>query len=130
MNLAELQAFAQRAVLQCLKLQHSTAQPFTGPGAINVVLVSDRKISLLHRRFLKINGPTDVITFQHGEVFMSTETARRNARRFKSSNQRELELYIVHGLLHLLGFEDDTPAGAREMERVQKKVLSAAEPTK
>jgi probable rRNA maturation factor len=71
-------------------------------------------------------GPTDVITFQHGEIFISADTAKRNARRFGNSLARELRLYVVHGLLHLRGFDDRDPAGARKMEGVQRKILTKA----
>jgi probable rRNA maturation factor len=71
-------------------------------------------------------GPTDVLTFQHGEIFISVETAKKHARAFGNSLASELRLYIVHGLLHLHGFDDQTQAGARKMERAQSKILKAA----
>ena len=78
----------------------------------------------LHRQFLHQTGPTDVLTFQHGEIFISVETAKRHAHAFGNSLVRELYLYIVHGLLHLHGFDDRTPAGARKMKAMQEKILS------
>ena len=86
-------------------------------------LISDRRMALLHRQFLGKTGPTDVLTFQYGEIFISVETAKRNARAFGTSLTRELRLYIVHGLLHLHGFDDQTQTGARKMEKVQEKIL-------
>ncbi len=80
----------------------------------------------LHRRFLHLPGPTDVITFQHGEIFVSVETARNHARRFGNSLEHEIRLYIAHGLLHLHGFDDKDAAGAAEMERLQEKLVAAA----
>ena len=80
----------------------------------------------LHRQFLNQSGPTDVLTFQHGEIFISIETARRQARAFGNSLTRELRLYIVHGLLHLHGFDDRKRTDARKMERIQKRILAAA----
>jgi probable rRNA maturation factor len=77
----------------------------------------------LHWRFLQQRGPTDVITFQHGEIFVSTETARRQARRFATSLGRELRLYIAHGLLHLHGFDDKKRAAAAEMTRAQERLV-------
>jgi probable rRNA maturation factor len=71
-------------------------------------------------------GPTDVITFHHGEIFISAETARSNAGLFGTKLARELRLYIVHGLLHLHGFDDRNPAGARKMKTVQGKILARA----
>jgi probable rRNA maturation factor len=83
-------------------------------------------MALLHRKFLRQAGPTDVLTFQHGEIFISVETARRNARAFGNSLRRELKLYIVHGLLHLHGFDDQTPCEARRMKTAQEKILRDA----
>jgi probable rRNA maturation factor len=79
----------------------------------------------IHLRFLKASGPTDVITFQHGEIFISPETAQRHARAFGTSFEAELRLYIVHGLLHLHGYDDVRPDLAAEMNRRQRKVIHA-----
>ncbi len=93
---------------------------------VNVVLVSDRKISELHRRFMQIAGPTDVITFQHGEIFISIETAERQAACYRTTVQHELRLYLVHGLLHLHGFDDRAPVARRRMQRVQERIVVRA----
>ncbi len=89
-----------------------------------MVLISDRRMAQLHQQFLGIAGATDVITFQHGEVFISTETAQRQGRRFRSSTQREIELYLIHGLLHLHGCDDTTEATAKQMHRIQERIAS------
>jgi len=81
-------------------------------------------MSRLHLQFLGQTGPTDVLTFQHGEIFISVEIAKRHARMFENPFARELQLYIVHGLLHLHGFDDQTKDGARKMKKVQEKILS------
>ena len=122
-KLVALQKFAQRALQECLKLPgkpHSLVQL----AEVNVVLVSDRRMAELHRRFLGESGPTDVITFQHGEIFVSTETARRQARRFGTSLDHELRLYLAHGLLHLHGFEDNNASSSAEMKRTQEKLVA------
>ena len=80
-------------------------------------------MSRLHRQFLGQKGPTDVLTFQHGEIFVSVEMAKRQARAFGNSLLRELQLYIVHGLLHLHGFDDRTQPGARRMKKAQEEIL-------
>jgi probable rRNA maturation factor len=94
------------------------------PGEVSVVLVSDRRMAELHQRFLNEPGPTDVITFQHGEIVISAETAKRQARAFRTSMELELRLYLVHGVLHLCGFDDKTAAGAAEMQRLQEKLVA------
>jgi probable rRNA maturation factor len=88
-----------------------------------VLLVSDTRMAKLHHEFLHETGPTDVITFEHGEIFISVETARRNARRFGSSLGHEIQLYIIHGLLHLQGFDDRIARDATRMRRAQEKIL-------
>ena len=83
-------------------------------------------MAAIHRRFLNESGPTDVITFQHGEIFVSIETAKRQARHFGTSLDRELRLYIAHGLLHLHGYDDKTLPGAAEMKRLQEALVAKA----
>ncbi|MBO0695039.1 MAG: rRNA maturation RNase YbeY, partial [Verrucomicrobia bacterium] len=90
---------------------------------IFVWLISDRRMASLHRKFMYQTGPTDVLTFQHGEIFISVEMAKRQAREFGNSTTNELRLYIVHGLLHLHGFDDRTKAEARKMHRAQEEIL-------
>ena len=125
-DVVDLEKFAAKAVKLCLSLPRKKAKELEQLPAISVLIVSDRKIVSLHQRFMNESGPTDVITFQHGEIFISAEMARRNARRFKSSLGQELRLYLVHGLLHLHGFDDRDPANARKMEAVQRKILAKA----
>ena len=122
-NSRALQNFAERALPACLKLAGRKSAALSDRGEVSVALVSDRRITELHRRFLNEPGPTDVITFQHGEIFVSTQTAQRQARVFRTSLEHELCLYIAHGLLHLRGYDDKTPAGAAEMKRLQESVV-------
>lgn len=124
-NAAGLQAFAMRALPLCLALPGAAPGALRGLREVTVALVSDRRMAALHRQFLQIAGPTDVLTFQHGEIVVSVETAQRNAVAFGSSLEAEIRLYIVHGFLHLLGFDDTTPAQAKAMETAQRRVLRA-----
>src|SRR6201987_215682 len=93
------------------------------PEEILVVLVSDRKVSAIHQQFMGIAGATDVITFQHGEVLISVETAARQATEYESDLLPELRLYIAHGLLHLAGYDDHSEAGFREMAKLQNELV-------
>jgi probable rRNA maturation factor len=125
-NAAALEQFAVKAVQNCLQLQKEKQTDLRRLGEISVWLISDRRMSRLHRQFLGQTGPTDMLTFQHGEIFISVETAKQHARVFANSLMYELQLYIVHGLLHLHEFDDRTPAGARKMKRMQERILSRA----
>jgi probable rRNA maturation factor len=124
-NVGELEEFAATAVQRCLRLRKQKRTDLRKLREVFIWLISDRRIALLHRQFLGKTAPTDVLTFQHGEIFISVETARRNARAFGNSLMRELKLYIVHGLLHLHGFDDRTPAGGRRMKTAQEKFFAA-----
>lgn len=117
-SLEGLSRFAQLALSLSLKPERLTS--------VEVIFVSDRRMAELHRKFMKISGPTDVLTFQHGEIFISVDTARANARRFRSTTDDELKLYIVHGLLHLQGFDDTTERAAKQMERAQQRIWAKA----
>ncbi len=122
-NVAELEKFAGNAVQNSLQLYQRQRTDLRKLRKVFVWLISDRRMALLHRKFLGQSGPTDVLTFQHGEIFISVETARRHARAFGNSLVRELNLYIVHGLLHLHGFDDQTPSEAHKMKVAQDKIL-------
>jgi probable rRNA maturation factor len=123
-NIVELQNFAAKAMRRCLQLHKRKRTDLSKLHEVCIWLISDRRMASLHRRFMHQSGPTDVLTFQHGEIFISVETAKRHARAFGTSLARELRLYIVHGLLHLHGFDDQTETGSRRMERAQEEILA------
>jgi len=125
-NLVDLETFAAKAVAFCLHVPRKQNTDLEQLSEVSVLIVSDRRMASLHRRFMHESGPTDVITFQHGEIFISAEMARRNARQFGNPLNRELRLYVVHGLLHLRGFDDRDQAAARQMRTVQRKILAKA----
>ena len=90
---------------------------------LSVAFVTDDEIARLNERFLGHSGPTDVLTFQHGEIVISTDRAVGQARRFRTLLHEELALYLVHGLLHLAGYDDGKPAARRLMVRKQEALL-------
>ena len=97
-----------------------------GLGEVGVVLVSDRRIAALHDEFMSDPTPTDVITFLHGEIVISAETARREARRRGLRVPEEIARYAVHGLLHLAGWSDADGGAAADMRAMQEKILRRA----
>jgi len=125
-NVGGLENFAAGIVQACLQLRKGKQTDLRNVREVFIWLISDRRMALLHRKFLGQPGPTDVLTFQHGEIFIGVETARRNAHAFANSLMRELKLYIVHGLLHLHGFDDQTPSEARKMKAAQERILRCA----
>ena len=93
---------------------------------IGIVLVSDERIAALHDEFMSDPSPTDVITFLHGEIVLSAETARREARRRRLRVPGEVARYAVHGLLHLAGWTDGDAGAAAGMRAMQEKILRRA----
>jgi probable rRNA maturation factor len=121
LSTSDLGTFAQTLVPHVLSVARNPI-----PEEILVVLVSDRKISAIHEQFMGIAGATDVITFQHGEILISVETAARQAIEYESDVLRELRLYIAHGLLHLAGYGDHSEDGFREMAKLQNELVEKA----
>ncbi len=89
---------------------------------IEVAVVSDAVIERVHVEFMAVPGATDVITFDHGEIVVSADTARMQAAAHGHGVAEELALYIIHGLLHLNGFDDIAPRDRSKMHRVQDRI--------
>jgi len=103
---------------------------------VGIALVSDHAIQAINETYLRHVGPTDVITFPYstptdrplsGEIALSTETALREAARRGHPPENEVLLYLVHGLLHLCGYDDHEPADRRVMRRQERKYLLGLE---
>ena len=91
------------------------------------ILISDRRMSELHRRFMGIAGPTDVITFQHGEIFISTETARRQARSIIAPRSRTNCVFISCMVFFICTDSTIGTGGATRMDWVQARILAGEE---
>jgi len=83
------------------------------PGDLNYIITNNREIKELNKKFLKHNYATDVISFKYdegnvinGEVYISIEKVKANARKYRVSVKNELERVLIHGTLHLCGFLD------------------------
>ena len=118
-----LNRFAAKAAAAAADFKPRRRHAAGYPGEIFVMLVSDERIADLHHRFMNETGPTDVITFQHGEIFISVPTAQRQARDFGTSTMHEIQLYIAHGLLHLRGFGDQNASQCAEMRTAEAELL-------
>jgi len=101
-------------------------------GKMNVVLVDGDTIRQYNRDFLQHDYPTDTIAFPievrrgylEGEVLVCTEIAKDRAAEFGWTAEEELMLYIVHGLLHLTGFDDSTPELQTLMQEKEQYYLA------
>jgi probable rRNA maturation factor len=102
---------------------------------VDVTVVDDPAIRRLNARYLHRRTTTDVLAFDleapgpsrlMGEVIVCADTARRQARRVGVSVALELDLLVVHGLLHLAGWDDHEPREARLMHEREREILAAS----
>ena len=84
------------------------------PVCVTVCFVNDSAIRKLNLKYLEEDTPTDVLAFSAtGDIVISTDTAMRNCLIYKTTPVYETYLYVVHGLLHLSGYEDKTCKGKK-----------------
>ncbi|MCL6565359.1 MAG: rRNA maturation RNase YbeY [Acidobacteriia bacterium] len=101
-----------------------------GPDSVTVALVSPAAIARLNRQFRGKSGPTDVLSFPMtkngkrdgylGDIAIAPAVARRHARRAGHRLEEELCVLILHGVLHLLGYDHETDRG--EMNRLEGRL--------
>ena len=101
--------------------------------SLSILFCDNKQIKKLNRKFLAKNSVTDVIAFSLdddfdadylGEVVVSVERAVQVSRRYNNTWQQELTLYLIHGILHLLGYSDKTAAKRKQMEKKQNQILT------
>ncbi len=104
-------------------------------AGLSIVFVDDAELASMHGEWLDDPTRTDVITFDLGdgdpvgELYVSTERARDVAARRELDLVREHLLYVVHGALHLCGFDDHEPRERARMRRAERAVLARLERT-
>jgi probable rRNA maturation factor len=111
------------------------------PVEVAIVISDDPSLQALNRRYRAVDAPTDVLAFPNiprgpfvdaadqprylGDVIISYPRAEAQAAQAGHSTPAELQLLVVHGMLHLLGYEDQTPDARAEMWSVQETILNA-----
>jgi probable rRNA maturation factor len=104
-----------------------------GDREVHVTVVDDRAIRGLNRQYLGAHRSTDVLAFNLeapgpvpllGEVIISADTAARQAKGLRVPVAVEMDLLLVHGLLHLAGYDDGEPDSARAMHERTREILS------
>jgi rRNA maturation RNase YbeY len=101
-------------------------------GELQYIFVSDDRLLEINRQFLQHDFYTDIITFPlsepgqpiSGEIYISVDRVRENAREFGSTVKDELLRVVFHGALHLCGYKDKTPSQQREMRQLEEKYLA------
>jgi probable rRNA maturation factor len=95
---------------------------------LSIVLVSDSTIAKLNAQYHATPAATDILSFDYGkgqsELIISVEHAIGQAKRFRSTPARELVLYVIHGILHLHGYDDTTPRQRVRMRNAERRLLA------
>ncbi len=124
-------AVPRKEIRRCLQL--AAPEEWRG-AALSVVVVGSDEMTQLNRRFTGREGDTDVLAFpldddrggderQVGEIVVSASRAAREAGARGVEPRDELLLYVVHGVLHLLGYDDHSPEQQRDMYEKEASVL-------
>lgn len=94
--------------------------------SVEVLFVSDRDIRKLNKRFKARDRITDVLSFELGDtgsIAISLDTASRNAKTFGAPFHEEAVRYVIHGILHLFGYDDGTATRRRKMTAKEEMIL-------
>ena len=99
-------------------------------GAVSVVFAGDALSRRMNRSFLSHDRPTDVLSFSlgegqnlEGEIYVNLDRAARQARRYRVSAANEVARLVIHGVLHLLGYDDKAAAAARRMKYCEDRYV-------
>ena len=100
------------------------------PGNITYIFCSDTEILRINNFYLNHDYFTDIITFDYsegnkisGDLFISLQTVKTNSEKFKTDYIEELQRVMIHGILHLCGFEDKTSVGKKIMREKENEAL-------
>ncbi len=125
------------------RLRSGAAQVFADAGIrggeVSIAVVDDPTIHQINNQYLQHDYPTDVISFVfdrqgetlHGEIIVSSDTAAASCAEYGWPEADELLLYVVHGALHLVGYDDKSPEKEvlmRQAERATMRKLGVAMP--
>ena len=123
----------KRVVIAVIHALDKHAEKFLGgcpSGELSLAFLTDKAIARTHADFLSDPTPTDVITFEGnatlgsgGEICVSADTAATYASQHRRNFSEELTLYVVHGWLHLAGYDDLKPEKKRRMRAAEKRAM-------
>jgi probable rRNA maturation factor len=122
--------FSKRKIIEFTRkiLKYKGYQDF----GLSIIFVDEDFIKKLNLKYLKKRSPTDILTFPLGEnpenflgdIVISIDSAIKNSSIFKTTLKSEILLYLTHGVLHLLGYSDNTERKRKIMESEQKRILA------
>ena len=98
-----------------------------GQWVLSIVFVGTKRMRAVNKEYLKHDYVTDVLTFDLGnhigEIIICPQVACTNAKAHHTSTQREIILYVIHGILHLAGYNDHSAKDILQMRRMEKELL-------
>lgn len=118
-------------------LMHVLSAEGAAVRRLSLVVSCRETVRDMHRRYLQRDEPTDVLAFDYGagqgeappvdgEIYIDFDTACERCREFGASEEEEAMRYAIHGLLHLMGYRDETPADKEKMHAIEDRHLRAA----
>jgi len=133
-NLQNIAKIDEGKVIECA--DHVLKAMGEDDAELSLVLVNDMYIRNLNWKYRRSNSATDVLAFPMrdarrlsgsilGDVVISVETAKREAGKRKRNLQDELDLYFVHGILHLLGYDDEKIRKRKKMKQKEKELVES-----
>lgn len=133
-----LTLLTQRAQFFLSQLAKTKKHRLFSKTEVNFRFVSDQEIKKWHKDYLQDPTPTDVIAFSMregekplanedvlGDIVISVDTAKRQAKQYAKKLNEELTLYMIHGVLHLLGYDDLVPKKKKVMDALQFSLLKS-----
>jgi probable rRNA maturation factor len=118
------------------KLAQKILKDFDEKGDLDIILVSDSFMRRLNQRFTRRKGTTDVLSFSFkedkntkakrsllGEVYISVNRARKQARDYQATFDQELKRLAAHGILHLLGYEHKTEKDLEKIRKIEEEYI-------
>jgi probable rRNA maturation factor len=96
-------------------------------ASLSIVFSGTRRMRAINKKYLKHDYVTDVLTFDlgegSGEIVICPQIARMNAKAHRTSTEREIILYVIHGILHLAGYDDRSPKDTLQMRRMEEELM-------
>ncbi len=123
-DLVKIRRIVEVALPLCVRKSRNNGA--TLPPEVEITLLGEAAITKVHGEFLEDPTPTDVITFEHGEILIGVPIAATNAKKFRHPADHEVALCAIHGLLHLLGYDDLTENERVIMHARQEEILKEA----
>ena len=109
--------FLERVAKKTLNLLN-----FDEKAEFSLVIIGEARIKKLNKKYRGKNQVTDVLAFDYGEIFICLLQAKKQAKQLSHSLEQELATLLIHGILHLAGYNDETKIGYNKMVNKQEEI--------